>query len=210
MSDLGKIATAEPVILTDGISQQVALTTALPASSAVGMAVREVSQGQQTAANSHPVVLASDQSPIAVSGTVVTSNPSPVANGQANGVITDKIGRLVVVASHARELVVTANVNLTTTTETTLFAAGGAGVFLDLTQLIITNDGSNAVNVTIRDATAGTVRAVFAVGKITIPANIQANFTPPWPQTTANNNWTVQLSASVSTVHIFAMAVKNV
>jgi len=66
MSDLGKIATAEPVFLTDGSAQQVVITTALPASSSAGLAVREVSQGQQTSANSRPVVIASDQSALSV------------------------------------------------------------------------------------------------------------------------------------------------
>ncbi|MGL1765619.1 hypothetical protein ACSTIG_23670, partial [Vibrio parahaemolyticus] len=60
---LAKIATAEPITITDGVSQQVAVSTSSPpSSSAVGLIVREAAQGQQTMANSQPVVIASNQS----------------------------------------------------------------------------------------------------------------------------------------------------
>lgn len=42
------------------------VTTSLPASNASGLTVREVAQGQQTMANSRPVVLASDHDPIVI------------------------------------------------------------------------------------------------------------------------------------------------
>jgi len=61
MSDLTRIQTALPIQVTDADSQAVALTTALPSSSAIALVVRDAAQGIQTSANSRPVVVASDQ-----------------------------------------------------------------------------------------------------------------------------------------------------
>jgi hypothetical protein len=126
--------------------------------------------------------------------------------------MTDDVGRLVTVSSHVRDLVSTGNISLTTTTQTTVLAAAGAGVFLDLVQLVVSNGSATAVNVIIRDATSGTIRMNVELSPNNTGGNnvVVIPFSPPWPQTTANNNWTAQLSAAVSTVRVFMMAVRNI
>ena len=135
------------------------------------------------------------------------TNPTAVADGDRVNAIGDDLGRQVVVLNQVRDLVTDNNITLTsTTTETTLLSAV-ASTFLDLTQLVITNSSSTATTITIRDATAGTARMI-----IDIAANGGAviSFAVPRPQTTVNNDWTAQSSASVASIHIYAQAVKNI
>jgi len=145
--------------------------------------------------------------PLLLGGEARTTNPTAVADGQVVRGMRDKLGRLVVVQSHVRDLVQQdAPVTLTTTTETTIIAQA-AGVFHDLTAIIIANTSGTAVRVDIRDATAGTVRIPFYV-----PAGqtVGAVFSTPFKQATANNNWTAQLSGAVTDVRISTQAVKNI
>jgi hypothetical protein len=229
--------------IADDTGAAAKINTSLPTSNDPALTVRDASQGQATMANSRPVVIASDQSaitvaqatasnlnaqivgniahdavdsgnPVKIGGHARQTNPTAVANNDRTDIMTDDIGRVVVVNSHVRDLVITANVSLTNTTETTLLAAGGVGVFHDLVQLVITNSSTTPVDITVRDATAGTIRAIFCLARGGSAAGTAPIFilplNTPWPQTTADNNWTVQASAAVSTVRIFAMAVKNV
>jgi hypothetical protein len=75
MGDLTRIDQAQAIEITDGVSQTATIATGLPGGSVAGLVVREAAQGQQTAANSRPVVIASDQSDINVdiNGTAITS-----------------------------------------------------------------------------------------------------------------------------------------
>lgn len=100
-------------------------------------------------------------------------------------------------------------VSLTNTTETTLIAAQGSGVFVDLTLLVFASTAtSSQTTISIRDATAGSV-----VASIIVPGNtvgVVLPFTPPFPQTTANNNWTIQSSVAISNgVKITALGLKH-
>lgn len=146
--------------------------------------------------------------PQKVGGQARQTNPTAVADADRVNAIFDDIGRQVVVPYHARDLVTrSAAITLTTTTETTVIAAAGAGVFVDLVQLLLTNTSSTAVRVDFRDATLGTVQFSVALAAnggavVTFPATCT--------QTTANNNWTAQLSAAVTDVRILAIGVKNV
>jgi hypothetical protein len=135
-----------------------------------------------------------------------TTNPTAVSAGQLVGVMADILGKLVVRAEAPRERVVTNTITLSSTTETTLIAAGAAGVFRDLTMITLANTSATGVRVDIRDATAGTVRWSFWV-----PATqtVGAVLRVPWPQTTAANNWTAQLSAAVTDVRIAAQAIET-
>lgn len=136
-----------------------------------------------------------------------TTNPTAVGNGDAVRIMADDLGRQVVVPHAVRDRTTHNTITLTSTTETTLIAAGGAGVFRDLVLLTLTNTSATAVRVDIRDSTAGTVRlSMFLAadgGGAVIP------FPVPLNQATANNNWTAQLSAAVTDVRITAQAVEN-
>lgn len=78
MADLSKIASSQPIEITDGTNSAV-LANSLPSGSSYGLVVREASQGQQTMANSSPVVIASDQS------TLVTSTVPATSGGLSTG-----------------------------------------------------------------------------------------------------------------------------
>lgn len=207
--------------------------------------VRTPGQGQATMANSSPVVIASNQSalpvsggltdaelratPVPVSGTVTVQGdvandapdsgnpvkiggvaritlPTAVSDGDRVNGMYSKIGKKVVCIGSVRELVEQGTVTLTTTAETTLIAAGAAGVFHDLTNIFVANTSGTARRIDFRDATAGAV--IFSIN---VGANVTNTTALPVQivQTTAANNWTVQMDANATDVRIFAGAVKN-
>lgn len=133
-----------------------------------------------------------------------TTVRTAVADGDRADCLTDKNSRLVVTFSPRERVVRSGVVTLTNTTETTLIAAGGAGVFRDLTYLKCTNTSASLVRVDLRDATGGTVIDTWALAASGGGFNIA--FPVPHPQATANNNWTVQLSGSVTDVRCSAIA----
>lgn len=137
-----------------------------------------------------------------------TANRTAVTDGQAVRAAGDDIGRTVVCVGQVRDLVNHQHTQIASSAaETTIVTAAGAGVFADLTQLVITNQTATAVTVTIKDATAGTTRLIVALaasGGAVIP------FHRPVKQATANNNWTATLSSAAVTVNIFAQFEANV
>ncbi len=85
MADLNKIQAAEAVVICDGVSQDVAVGSSIPTGSEYGLVVRDAIKGQQTMANSRPVVIASDQSDIGINidkygGTATTLGQKTMAN----------------------------------------------------------------------------------------------------------------------------------
>lgn len=170
---------------------------------------------QGTAANLNAQVVgnvahdgAASGNPVVIAGRAKNTNPTSVADGDVSYFNTDLAGRQIVAMSDRALVVRSATITLTNTTETTIIAAGGAGVFHDLTMLVISNTSATAVRVDIRDATAGTIQfavAIAANGGAVIPFD-----TCPLNQTTAANNWTAQLSGSVTDIRILAVAIKKV
>lgn len=145
--------------------------------------------------------------PVKVGFQARTSNPAAVANADRVNACSDKLGKQTINLNFIRELVVQNRITLTSTTETTVLSAGAAGEFHDLTEIFIANDSATGVRVDFRDATAGTViLSVFAPAGGNAYVNTSGI---PINQTTAANNWTAQLSAAVTSVHIFIQAGKN-
>jgi hypothetical protein len=194
-----------------------------PLASAGGLVVREAERGQNTMSGSIPVVIASDQSAVGIEGDVahntidsgnpvkmggyaITANPTAVSNGDRANILTDDIGRLVMVNSHARDLVVKQYTQLTSTSEMTILTSGGVGVFHDLTFLALSSSANN-VSVTIRDSTGG---STVWVANLDSENTMIMQFNPPIPQATADNNWTAQKSNGGSNVQVLAVAVKNI
>lgn len=140
-------------------------------------------------------------------GIAKTALPLVLLDGSNAQLLTDKFGRLVIAPHGMRELETHASATVSTTTETTLLPAAGAGVFLDLTYLKCTNNSSTQVRVDMRDATAGSVVDSWALAANGGGFNL--SYTMPFRQTTANNNWTIQLSGAVTDVRCTAQAVKN-
>lgn len=147
--------------------------------------------------------------PVRVAGRAMLANGTAVAEDDTADIATDNQGRVITTPHVPRDLVTHATGSQSTTTEATILAAGGANVFLDVTKLILSNSStSSSAQVQIRDATTGTIRL-----EIIIAANGGAVIDfgdVPMCQTTANNNWTIDLNAAVSTVYWYIQAIKRI
>lgn len=95
-------------------------------------------------------------------------------------------------------------------TETTFITAGTAGVFNDLTGLVITTAGLVAATITIKDATSGTTRLILDYPNAALApgAPLVLMLDPALPQAVAANNWTVTNSVATTT-HITAVFVRT-
>jgi len=132
-----------------------------------------------------------------------TANPTAVANGVQQNLMLDKVGRLVTVSSHVRDMVGTQVTTLTTTTPTTVVTAAGASVFADITSLILSNGSTTATAATLSDGTTSYVFNLPAGG------GLVSNFSPPLKATTANTAWTLTCGTAVSSVYCNIVYVKN-
>ena len=96
--------------------------------------------------------------------------------------------------------------NITTTTETAISAAPGAGKWLDCYGIICTNSSATATIVDFRDSTGGNIQATLA-----IPAGDTRGFTMPIDAaimaTGTNTNWTAQPRTAVSSVEVTFLGV---
>lgn len=119
-----------------------------------------------------------------------TTNPTAVSDGADVRPKADKLGRQITRPIHARDLIATAYVTLSTGTEATLLAAA-AGQYIDLISIIAANTSTVAQQLDIRATTAGNI-----VQTLWIPANATAGWTPPvpWPQDSTGNTWTVDMA----------------
>jgi hypothetical protein len=131
-----------------------------------------------------------------------TAYPAPVANGQLALAMSDKAGRTIVVPMAPRDLVSTASAQTTSSSLSSLIAAGGTNVYTDIVTFIATNESASATVVTLTDGTATYKFALASNGGIVI------NFPTPLPATSANTAWQVSNSAS-DTVDCVAVYVSN-
>ena len=140
-----------------------------------------------------------------------TANPTNATGGNTVASMGDKAGRQVVTPGNVRELIgVQTTVISASTAETTIVTAGGAGVFNDISCIVITTTDVAAAVITIKDATAGTTRMTLHIpataakdGPLCIP------FPIPMPQAAAANNWTATVSVNAGAVAINVVYVKN-
>lgn len=146
--------------------------------------------------------------PVKIGGKARTTNPTAVADADRVDATYDDIGRAVVVPHAVRDLVGhQATTIASSSSETTIITAAGSGVFADLLSITLTNATATATLATLKDATTGTTRAIYAIAA---SGGITVSFPVPLPQATANNNWTITLSSGAVTVYIHAVYVKNV
>lgn len=170
---------------------------------------------QATAASLNAAVVgnsadaASDSgNPIKVAGIGRTTNRTAVTDGQRVNLTADDLGRQVTAAHQVRDLISHQHTQIASSSSETTIVSAIASTFTDIISLVITNQTATAVNCTLKDSTAGTTRAIFALA-----ASGGMVFTPsaPLPQLAAvNNNWTITLSSAAVTVNILAQFAKNV
>jgi hypothetical protein len=145
--------------------------------------------------------------PVKMGAQARTTLPTAVADSDRVNVMADKVGRQVIFPFAPRDrLGDGGRVTLTSTTETSLVAAGGAGVFRDIIGFVVSNESATPVRVDIADgASIGsttdrvslTLAASGGGGSIMLPA--------PLKMTTANHLWSAQLSAAVTSVYVTAL-----
>lgn len=129
------------------------------------------------------------------------------ATGDYTQMSVDLKGR-VMVGSAPRTLKANQITTITSSVAETTIVTAVASTFLDLYGIIITNTSATAVNVAIKDGTAGTTRFNIAV-----PAADTRGFMLPidgaMKQSGSNANWTATSSASVASLVITALTVAN-
>jgi len=137
--------------------------------------------------------------------TAVSTLPATTTVGQTVGALSDQTGRMVVIGA-LRTQKQRQKTNITTTTETAISAAPGAGKWLDCYGIICTNSSATATIVDFRDSTGGNIQATLA-----IPAGDTRGFTMPIDAaimaTGTNTNWTAQPRTAVSSVEVTFLGV---
>jgi hypothetical protein len=145
--------------------------------------------------------------PVFTAGIGKTAQPTARTDGQIVAPLFDKIGRMVTVNNHVRDLTdLNSMVTLTSTTETTIIAAI-ASTFNDIVSMILTNTSATGVRVDLRTVAAGTV-----VASIWLPATttLTVDVSSSLKQATVNTAWTAQLSAAVTDVRITAVSIRSI
>lgn len=219
-------STATAIGFTDGTNMQLGVikppsTAPVATDRAIVVAMSPNSQnanGQTTMANSTPVVIASDQSSVAVTsaGNVAhdaVDSGSPVKQGfkattslagltlVANADRTDAfsgVDGVQIMRPHCNlEDIVSGVLANTDGASTSVIAAQGAGIKTYITTVIFANTSATAVTVDLRDGVAGSVKATFPV-----PANtsgLVCNLPVPLPFS-ANTAVCMDGSAAATTV----------
>lgn len=136
-----------------------------------------------------------------------TANPVAVTDGQAVGLMADKLGKLVCVGA-IRTLKGSQKTTLSNTTSETTIVTAVASTFLDLYGLVLANTGATTTKVDIRDTTGGSI-----IATIEVPAAETRGFMltvdSAIPQTTVNTNWTAQCASATTAMEVTALYVKN-
>lgn len=147
--------------------------------------------------------------PVKEGGVARTGLRTPVADGDRVDASYDKEGRKVTAPHGIRENEVRNEITLTNTTETEVLAAGGAGVFLDVTGILVSNTSNTTLRVLLRDVLSGTV--VISPPAASGGGGSAPLMLVPLPQATANSQWTAELSAMPTggNVKVFLQAVKR-
>lgn len=149
-------------------------------------------------------------------GTTVRATTITVASavdGSSIQMQGTKDGKLIVEGSAPREKRSKAHIDITNTAETIAIAANPTG-YNDITSLILSNQSSTEVLVTVRECQG----CPFAnqgpeVNLAPNGGGMAMNFSPPWPQKVSNAAWTLQLSTTPTgggaKVHCYLQSVPN-
>jgi hypothetical protein len=151
---------------------------------------------------------------------VYNSTAPALTTGQSVAVQCDKAGNLFHRPFRRSDMVTKALTITSTSTATTLFTAGAAGVYTDLTNLVITptplagTTASIVFTATISDGTnnyifdmiSGNAGVTGTADSSALGVNVA--FNPPLTAAVAATTWTAALSVATVQVHIVAAAVR--
>jgi len=134
-----------------------------------------------------------------------TTYPTAVADGAIVTAMADKAGRQIVTIAAPRDLIGTASLNSSSSTSVTFIPAGAAGVFNDISDLVLGNTAAGTAVVTLSDSGAGGNVYAFTIQGHT---TLSINFSVPIPQGTSAATWNVFSTPGVA-MEYFALFVKN-
>lgn len=134
-----------------------------------------------------------------------SSNPTAASDLAQVQAMQDKLGRQIVVYNQIRERVVQEYKPIVTANATEILAAGGSGIFLDLTMIVVSNNGV-ANEFEVRDGS--TVVWTFRLAQF---GTLVQPFLTPWPQAAPGNAaWNFKAVSGTIDVRVFYQAVANV
>ena len=142
--------------------------------------------------------------PIRDGGEAFTAWPTAVSNAQIVDSARDKMGRSIDILDCPMDLQISTTVTLSaSTSETLLLSSGAANTYNDLVAVAVSNSGSTAALVTFRNTGFGTTGWIH----IFVPATDTRGLTTShvWPQQASASDWTVQSSASTSSIYVDAV-----
>jgi len=144
--------------------------------------------------------------PVKIGFKARTANPTAVAANDRTDAYSDTVGRQIIRPVQVRGLVQTAFAAVITGTEATLLA-GVSGVFHDLIYVMAANHSDSAVQVDIRQTTAGTIQM-----SLDVPANgtTGVSLPVPIPQDHADSSWTVDLGDDTQDCDITGLFSKEI
>jgi len=137
---------------------------------------------------------------VQISSIAATALPTAATATDTVVPMADKYGRAVTLPQAPRDLIGAVSVQNTGVSGTLVGQI--ASTFVDITNLILTNETGTATVVSISDGTTTYKFALAANGGGVFP------FSPPLPAATVNTNWTISNSAS-STIDAVVTYVKN-
>jgi len=204
--------TTPGAVIAESVNSSVFIGTTVAVASSAGVQKVGIAGGAAGAAIDGAIAAVPPANALQIGIKAATANPSNATAGNQTAIMGDKAGRVVVTAANVRELIAVQTTAISVSTvETTIITAGAAGVFNDLSALIVTTNNAAAGLVTIKDATGGTTRIVLDYPNAALAPSdaFMINFDPPIPQAAAANNWTATCSANAGAYHITAVFVKN-
>ena len=164
---------------------------------------------QPLGSNLHMVI---DSGAVAAESIYNATPPAP-ATTTSLPLQADYEGSLFVKPYRRSQTVAQATTIATSTAATTILAAQAAGVFADITDLVITvvpgATVSTAFLATLSDGTNTYIYSLSTGALATVPApsnNLDLDFDPPLPATTAATVWTLTLSSNTPTIYVTVIA----
>jgi hypothetical protein len=136
--------------------------------------------------------------------------PPPIVSPTVPRPLTlDKFGRQLMLPHTVRELVTSqaATITANNSTEVTIITAGPSDTFNDVVAIIATNISATASQLDIRDQTGGSI-----ITSLYVPAGDMRGLALGGvliPQTSPGNNWTAKCGASITSMLVWALYVKN-
>jgi len=222
--DIMPLGTGGRSVIVEGFPGGVPVSTSDNLVQIAGNAVATAASGVQkvgivgnTGATLDGVITAATAPARGLATLVVNNTTSPsLTTGQSVAAQADYVGNLFVKPYRRSQTVSQATTIASSSSATTILAAQAAGIFADISKLIITvtpaavtaiqftatlSDGTNSY---VFDLDTGVTAATGAEG-----VDLDLDFNPPLPATTAATAWTLTLSVATVTVNVTVVAVKQ-